>query len=364
MTDIEKLVKSINKSIDDMSKEAKKEKKEIKLPSNSQIMLSAGSDDIGIETVFSGKLDSVVSSLFDKILMGDFDLGSVPEKVEELLSKVEKTAFKGELSQRLVNNITNSINSDKFKTTQSKIKKCLLIIRNLQKEYRSEKDKEKRKKLKQATNAILEVLKLTGRIYKVRKKLQVGLNVAINEAEALKIDKEIGFMDDENRWTSICVINGENYKHRVEVLIFKGNQIFLAPNPKADEEGYKYIIPGGRVERDKSNEMQVADEAKEEAGLLISNISNTNIYYITEKKEIPKWVIEKVPVDKQWRKTYTQLYTADYSGEYKGKVADVDVNEQIQKGEFFDIDDVICDLRPEWQKAILKKIVKRILFTI
>ena len=184
--DIEKLVKDINDSMTEMSKE----KPAItRIPSNFEIIFSGVSNEIGIQTLFSDKVDAAIGKLFDAIVSGNFDTAlNGANKFEDILNRSNISgdqAFEGELSKRIMNVISNSVSSSKFNKTKSNIKKALLVLKDLNKDAKTEKDPEKRKKLMDASFAIKRVLTIVMKIYKMRKKITVrvknGINTIVNE---------------------------------------------------------------------------------------------------------------------------------------------------------------------------------------
>lgn len=166
----------------------------------------------------------------------------------------------------------------------------------------------------------------------------------LNEAP-ITPEKIFGFYNN-GIYNSIAVIDGKNYRNRVECLIFKNGKIFLAK----DRYG-KFIIPGGSAEDGISNIDQVANECKEEARICIKNIIDTNISYIThyENGRIPNYVKS---LEHQWIGWYSTVFVAEFDTKYKGYIRDCDKDKRYLSGRFYNIPDVINDLREEWKDAI------------
>ena len=103
--------------------------------------------------------------------------------------------FNGRIGGRVVETIKNSVNSVKFQKTSSKIKKVLLILKNLKRNIKTYNDPIERQKYEEALYAIKSVISVIATIYKNRKKINgkvvKGLNNIIFEEtdETIKIDK-------------------------------------------------------------------------------------------------------------------------------------------------------------------------------
>lgn len=167
------LVDSLNNSIDDLRKDKIPTNN---LPSNLSIMLSGVSDQIGIQTLFSPKVDSVLNGLFDNIMSGKFDsvisgATNLNDLVDSLGDRIGENYFKGDISKRLLGTISNSINSQQFVNTKSKMKKALLVIKDVKQEGKTITDKGEKKKFDQAVYALKKTMKVAITIYKQRKKI-------------------------------------------------------------------------------------------------------------------------------------------------------------------------------------------------
>jgi hypothetical protein len=68
------------------------------------------------------------------------------------------------------------------------------------------------------------------------------------------------------KWNSVKEINGKLYRHRVECLVFKDDEIYL------QKKGDTYRIPGGSTEKNVSDDQQVKNECLEEARIVVDNV--------------------------------------------------------------------------------------------
>ena len=151
-----------------------------------------------IDFLFSPQIDKVIDTLLDVCINGKFDA------MLDGLSRFVKTFdgmgigtgfFIGRIGGRVVETIKNSVNSVKFKKTSSKIKKVLLILKNLKRNIKTYNDPIERQKYEEALYAIKSVISVIATIYKNRKKINgkvvKGLNNIIFEEtdETIKIDK-------------------------------------------------------------------------------------------------------------------------------------------------------------------------------
>lgn len=151
-----------------------------------------------IDFLFSPQIDKVIDTLLDVCINGKFDA------MLDGLSRFVKTFdgmgigtgfFNGRIGGRVVETIKNSVNSVKFQKTSSKIKKVLLILKNLKRNIKTYNDPIERQKYEEALYAIKSVISVIATIYKNRKKINgkvvKGLNNIIFEEtdETIKIDK-------------------------------------------------------------------------------------------------------------------------------------------------------------------------------
>ena len=170
----------------------------------------------------------------------------------------------------------------------------------------------------------------------------------VNESiiEDFEIEAETGFYDKHNRWNPIVIINGEQYRHRVECLIMRQNKLFVAKSNTG-----VLLIPGGGVDKSLSDEEQVYNECKEEARILVENIKPTGYAYLrrTGVSESAK----RLPKEQQWVGSYTEIYIADYAKDFTGFIDYCDRDSEIIRGDFRPISEIIDKLVPEWKQALI-----------
>ena len=171
---------------------------------------------------------------------------------------------------------------------------------------------------------------------------------AISREEAIR---DGGFYDNDGIWNSIIEVDGYDnmiFRKRVEVLILddSGN-IYL--NKKRDS----YRIPGGSSEKGIDDAIQAANEAKEEARLLIKDVVYTGIHYIKvhDKEYIKTCWFKDLPI--VWDGQYTKVYIAKYNKKYNGHINKLDTDEDMfRNGRFYPIKSVYNILKPEHRKAL------------
>lgn len=170
----------------------------------------------------------------------------------------------------------------------------------------------------------------------------------VNEStiEDFEIEAETGFYDKHNRWNPIVIINGEQYRHRVECLIMRQNKLFVAKSNTG-----ALLIPGGGVDKSLSDEEQVYNECKEEARILVENIKPTGYAYLrrTGVSESAK----RLPKEQQWVGSYTEIYIADYAKDFTGFIDYCDRDSEMIRGDFRPISEIIDKLVPEWKQALI-----------
>lgn len=164
--------------------------------------------------------------------------------------------------------------------------------------------------------------------------------------EDFEIEAETGFYDKHNRWNPIVIINGEQYRHRVECLIMRQNKLFVAKSNTG-----ALLIPGGGVDKSLSDEEQVYNECKEEARILVENIKPTGYAYVrrTGVSESAK----RLPKEQQWVGSYTEIYIADYAKDFTGFIDYCDRDSEMIRGDFRPISEIIDKLVPEWKQALI-----------
>lgn len=184
--------------------------------------------------------------------------------------------------------------------------------------------------------------KKQGTLYLISDKI----NINESTIEDFEIEAETGFYDKHNRWNPIVIINGEQYRHRVECLIMRQNKLFVAKSNTG-----VLLIPGGGVDKSLSDEEQVYNECKEEARILVENIKPTGYAYLrrTGVSESAK----RLPKEQQWVGSYTEIYIADYAKDFTGFIDYCDRDSEMIRGDFRPISEIIDKLVPEWKQALI-----------
>ena len=159
------------------------------LPSDFKLMMGPNAEDNKmLKFIFDTKLDRTIDNLLNKFLSGDFD---AIDQYSDLIKKVFESvgigedAFTGPVSQTLLDTLSNSINSINFNTTKSKIRKCMLITKNLKQRAKTIDNKEMKKKYLEAVYALKQTLKFIAKVYKNKRiltnRVRRGLQIAIHE---------------------------------------------------------------------------------------------------------------------------------------------------------------------------------------
>ena len=159
------------------------------LPSDFKLMMGPNAEDNKmLKFIFDTKLDRTIDNLLNKFLSGDFD---AIDQYSDLIKKVFESvgigedAFTGPVSQTLLDTLSNSINSINFNTTKSKIRKCMLITKNLKQRAKTIDNKEMKKKYLETVYALKQTLKFIAKVYKNRRiltnRVRRGLQIAIHE---------------------------------------------------------------------------------------------------------------------------------------------------------------------------------------
>lgn len=159
-----------------------------------------------------------------------------------------------------------------------------------------------------------------------------------------------GYYDINGNWNSIVQVIGYDgyvFRERVEVIIFKGNKIYMCM--ENNSHTVKYRIPGGSTEKNVINIDQVINEAREEAKILIKDVKCTGISYInlfSHRRSASNNFI-------RWDGTYNTIYIANYNSDYKGKVNPTTFDHNMYNyGKFYKLKDVYNILTPNHKKVI------------
>lgn len=181
---------SLTNSLDNLEN-IKKELNNEELPTDIKVMAHAidptGKNKL-MNFIFDTKLDYTLENMLNKFLNGNYeDVSKYADIIAKLLDAmgIGKDAFKGPVSQALMQNIISTLNTLDFSRAKSNIKKCFMIVGNLKKQASTINNPETRKKYKDAVYALKQMLKYASKIYKQRKlityRAKAGMHNAINE---------------------------------------------------------------------------------------------------------------------------------------------------------------------------------------
>ena len=183
---IENYINSLNASIEAL----RDNKDEIENVSDLKILAKlSGKSNKALDFLFDTKLDVALDKMFNKFMTGDYeDVDKIADtigKTFELLGFGDK-AFSGPVSQLMMQNITNSINTVKFEKTKSNVKKSFMIIKNLKRQATIINDKDTKKKYLDACYALKQIVRYLAKVYRERRlisdRVKAGLHNMINES--------------------------------------------------------------------------------------------------------------------------------------------------------------------------------------
>lgn len=177
----------------------------------------------------------------------------------------------------------------------------------------------------------------------------MGMNHTPND-KTMTVAKAIaqgGYYNTDGDWNSVITLEeypDKIFRGRVEVLVLKEGKIFMFLKNNGT-----YRVPGGGYDRGVLNKDQAFIETKEEAKIIIQNIRETGVKYISFYKNKIKNTERDIDCDG----SFTEVYVADYKGEYEGRIRKgLSDSELTNKGEFYDIDE-IRDILTEPHKQAL-----------
>ena len=157
--------------------------------------------------------------------------------------------------------------------------------------------------------------------------------------------KNGGFYDRHGVWNSITTIPSDNriYRNRVETIIVKNNkEVFVKKKPNGE-----YYLPGGSKEKDIPDDVQAANECREEARINVRNVESTGITIRTVNK--PSKDDEKFI----WTGAITDIYTAEYDSLFKGTIEKVDKDPFILSGKFYPVKQCLKFFKDEHREALI-----------
>lgn len=136
---------------------------------------------------------------------------------------------------------------------------------------------------------------------------------------------------------AVMEIDGKKYRVRAEVLITKGDKVYVNYTRQLNQYGRKYKIPGGSIIPGKSPEETVICEAREEARLLIRNVRFTGKKLIQKYTKIPEWHKRiLLPIGLKYVGTVTLICTAEACGKYTGYIRPEDSEaDMLENGKFY-----------------------------
>lgn len=151
-----------------------------------------------LEFLFSAVSDGLIDKILDLFNRGDFNsVIELCKKFANMLNQmgVGNGIFQGEISNRVIHVIQSSINSTKFNKTKTKLKRSLLIVKNLKKQAKYIKDRETKEKYLNAVMALKTMVNVINNVYENRKKINKevvkGLKSLVFESteEPIKLTK-------------------------------------------------------------------------------------------------------------------------------------------------------------------------------
>lgn len=190
---LDDLVNDINSTITDLQMNPINT---AKVPSNFSLVTDNITSQLGLDTLFNGKIDEIINKLFDNISSGNFEsVLTSTDFLDTLLKKVgisdpdTKTGtnapFQGILSQKIIGSINTTLSKPRFIKAKTGMKKVIILLKDLNNERKIIKDPVVNQKFKDAIYAIKKTLIIVNKIYKQRKiltdKVKAGLNVIVNE---------------------------------------------------------------------------------------------------------------------------------------------------------------------------------------
>lgn len=162
------------------------------------------------------------------------------------------------------------------------------------------------------------------------------------------VKRKIRFVEgDKGTMNSVYVMNGKQYRVRVETLVVRNlhgePHIFFQKKDKPSSYGQMYKLPGGSVEPNKDWATQASAECNEEILTKIKNIRYTGVSYIKEYPpgKTPSWQRASVLYQKgvDYTGAITFVFVAEYDGPYKKYVHAIDRDSLAKEGKWYPVKD-------------------------
>jgi hypothetical protein len=195
--ELEKLIKEINDSADEIRKR-KTDIKKMEMPSNLSLMLTGLGSPKALDKLFSSRLDTLLEKLMDLIMTGELMTNiekffSNEKDIKEFFETMGfgEGSFEGPVSKTILQSVQDSIESEKYKKAKSDTDKIRAVYKDLKIKWFSFWNKPKeRKKFEEAMYAIEKILKIVAQVYKNRVKLLKGLGNIVTESVQTPIEIE------------------------------------------------------------------------------------------------------------------------------------------------------------------------------
>ena len=172
------------------------------------------------------------------------------------------------------------------------------------------------------------------------------------------------------RFAAIKWIAGKPHRHRCEVLVFKGDMLYMRRYDviKNHDPNWTYTLPGGGSEAYLGihDDILVQREAAEEANLRLRNVLYTEIVktksfgengstFMPFDGKLKSWAQEMVDAGFAYHGDWSKVYIADYDGENTAIIDPIDEDKDMWEfGKFYHLEDIKHLLRKEHMDTIKK----------
>lgn len=148
--------------------------------------------------------------------------------------------------------------------------------------------------------------------------------------------RDVGYVTNKGTLNSVFYYNGKKYRVRVDVLILKGNSLFIRERNKLGKYGTMYRVPGGSIEPNKTIWDSAKAESREEARINIKNCKYSGISYLTDYRTKDSFG-SKLSYDG----SINYVMVATYDGKYSGFIRDIDYDyDMYVNGKFVPISSI------------------------